>query len=227
MNVKMDAECKYPLEIATALPIATSTLMTEISRYIQWALYMVGHFFPSRVAFTLTTRASNIDNLPLWQHVKVSQNPRCWFHFPLNLSFLTMNIQTSQNAKMHLSSGSYVTSYFGIRVRIIKRRVRIVVVAIAKVIILQNTHYYYFYYYHPYPALHNPNPNPKVCPQNVKKRAWVKALPMGRWRLLWTSPLKHKPIQTKIEWTLYPNLPLLLRPWSCSMPSGQSNWRRH
>ena len=48
---------------------------------------------------------------------------------------------------MHLSSGSYVTSYFGIRVWIIKRGVRIVVVAIAKVIILQNTHYYYFYYY--------------------------------------------------------------------------------
>ena len=30
---------KFSLKIATALPIATSTLLTEASRYIQWALY--------------------------------------------------------------------------------------------------------------------------------------------------------------------------------------------
>ena len=32
---------KFPSEIATALPIATSTLLTEASRYIQWALYFL------------------------------------------------------------------------------------------------------------------------------------------------------------------------------------------
>ena len=31
---------KFPSEIATALAIATSTLLTEASRYIQWALYV-------------------------------------------------------------------------------------------------------------------------------------------------------------------------------------------
>ena len=30
---------KFPLKIATALPIATLTLLTEVSRYIQCALY--------------------------------------------------------------------------------------------------------------------------------------------------------------------------------------------
>ena len=32
---------KFCLKIATALPIATSTLLTEASRYIQWALYFI------------------------------------------------------------------------------------------------------------------------------------------------------------------------------------------
>ena len=62
-----------------------------------------------------------------------------------------------------------VAAYFGIWVRIMKQRVRIVVVAVVKVIILQNTHYYYFYYYHPYLALHNPNPNPKVWVEDGAK----------------------------------------------------------
>ena len=34
---------KATLDIASALPIATSTLLTEASRYIQWALYSKNH----------------------------------------------------------------------------------------------------------------------------------------------------------------------------------------
>ena len=55
-------------------------------------------------------------------------------------------------------------AYFGIRVRIMKRRVRMVVVKVVVVCILKYYHFCYCYYYNPYPALHNPNPYPKVCP---------------------------------------------------------------
>ena len=37
---------KFSLKIATALPIATSTLLTEASRYIQWALYLLLNTIP-------------------------------------------------------------------------------------------------------------------------------------------------------------------------------------
>ena len=60
-------------------------------------------------------------------------------------------------------------AYFGIRVRIMKRRVRMVVEKVVVVCILKYNHFFYcyYYYYNPYPALHNPNPYPKVCLEDV------------------------------------------------------------
>ena len=64
-------------------------------------------------------------------------------------------------------------TYFGIRVRIMKRRVRMVVVKVVVVCILKYNHFCYCYYYNPYPALHNPNPYPKVwvSQRNLKRIA--------------------------------------------------------
>ena len=73
---------KFPSEIATALAIATSTLLTEASRYIQWTLYFSIVLLPTYNYITCSTVSGAVIQLTdhgvdHWQFLRFTPRIGC------------------------------------------------------------------------------------------------------------------------------------------------------